>query len=175
MSRPAAARGLLSREAAGAAAAREKAAGRRTVFTNGCFDILHAGHVRYLAAAKALGEVLIVGVNTDRSVRALKGEARPVNPEGHRAEVLLALSAVDAVVLFDEPDPGALIGEIMPDVLVKGADWAADKIIGADAVTAAGGKVARIPVLPGVSTTNIIRRILCLESGRSSKQGGITP
>ncbi len=165
------ARGLLSREAAGSAAAREKADGRRIVFTNGCFDILHAGHVRYLAAAKAWGEVLIVGVNTDRSGRALKGETRPVNPEGQRAEVLLALAAVDAVVLFDEPDPRALIGEIMPDVLVKGADWAADKIIGAGAVTAAGGKVARIPVLPGVSTTNIIRRILCLESGRSSKQG----
>ncbi|MEW5736052.1 MAG: D-glycero-beta-D-manno-heptose 1-phosphate adenylyltransferase [Thermodesulfobacteriota bacterium] len=138
---------------------REKAAGRTVVFTNGCFDILHVGHVRYLAAARALGDVLVVGVNSDASVSRIKAKGRPVVPESERAEVLASLAAVDYVILFPEDDPGALIGSLVPHVLVKGADWPEDKIIGADTVKKAGGHVERIPLAPGASTTSIIERI----------------
>lgn len=130
------------------------------VFTNGVFDILHPGHVRYLQAARALGDKLIVGINSDRSVRELgKAPDRPINPEHERAEVLRALACVDEVVIFDEANPHALISRIQPDILVKGADWAEDAIIGRDVVEARGGKVVRIPLAAGYSTTNIINKI----------------
>ena len=132
----------------------------KTVFTNGVFDILHPGHIRYLQAARALGDKLIVAINSDRSVRALnKAPNRPINPENERAEVLRALACVDEVVIFDEPDPHAIISKIQPDILVKGADWAADAIIGRDVVEAKGGKVVRIPMADGYSTTAIINKI----------------
>jgi D-glycero-beta-D-manno-heptose 1-phosphate adenylyltransferase len=150
---------ILTRDGAAAWAADQRAAGRRLAFTNGVFDLLHPGHVRYLADARAHGDVLIVAVNSDRSVRAIKGPERPVNSERERAEVLAALSVVDAVVIFDEDDPHAIITAIQPDVLVKGADWAADRIIGRDIVEARGGKVIRIEFAPGYSTTAIIQRI----------------
>ncbi len=133
--------------------------GQRIVFTNGCFDILHVGHVRYLAAARAEGDVLVVGLNSDRSVKAIKGEKRPLLSQGQRAEVLSALECVDFVVFFETPDPFKLIERIQPDVLVKGADWGEGQIIGADVVRASGGKVVRIPLAEGVSTTGIIERI----------------
>ncbi len=150
---------ILTRSAAETWAAEQRAARRRVVFTNGVFDLLHPGHVRYLADARAQGDVLIVAVNSDRSVRAIKGPERPINAQQERAEVLAALAAVDAVVIFDEDDPHAIISAIQPDVLVKGADWAADRIIGRDVVEACGGKVIRIPFAPGYSTTGIIERI----------------
>ena len=131
-----------------------------TVFTNGVFDILHPGHVRYLQAARALGDKLIVAINSDRSVRELgKAPDRPINPEHERAEVLRALACVDEVVIFDEADPHAIISKIQPDILVKGADWAEDAVIGRDVVEAKGGKVVRIPLAEGYSTTKIIERI----------------
>jgi D-beta-D-heptose 7-phosphate kinase/D-beta-D-heptose 1-phosphate adenosyltransferase len=137
-----------------------RAKGQRIVFTNGCFDLMHIGHTRYLQAARALGDLLVLGVNTDASVRALcKGTDRPIVPEAQRAEVLAALACVDYVVLFDEPDPARLLAELQPDVLVKGGDWAPDQIIGRDIVEARGGTVRTIPLVPGVSTTAIIRRI----------------
>ena len=121
---------------------------------------MHVGHTRYLQAARALGDVLVVGVNTDRSVQSLnKGSDRPIVPERQRAEVLAALACVDYVVLFDEPDPGRLITEIEPDVLVKGGDWTPDKIIGRDSVEARGGVVTTIPLVPGVSTTALVEKI----------------
>ena len=130
------------------------------VFTNGVFDILHPGHVRYLKAARALGDKLIVAINSDRSVRALgKGPNRPINPEHERAEVLRALACVDEVVIFDESDPHAIISKIQPDILVKGADWAEDAVIGRDVVEARGGKVVRIALAEGYSTSTIIERI----------------
>ncbi len=150
---------VLTRPDAAGWAARIRAAGQRLVFTNGVFDLLHPGHVRYLAEARALGDALVVAVNSDRSVRAIKGPSRPINPEADRAEVLSALSSVDAVVVFDEDDPRAIIAEIQPDVLVKGADWAADRIIGRDVVEARGGRVVRIAFAPGFSTTSMIERI----------------
>ncbi len=150
---------VLTRRAAAAWADRLHAAGRTVVFTNGVFDLLHPGHVRYLAEARAHGDALVVAVNSDRSVRAIKGPARPVNPGRERAEVLSALAAVDAVVIFDEDDPHAVIAELRPDVLVKGADWAADRIVGRDSVEAGGGRVIRIPLAPGFSTTSMIERI----------------
>lgn len=131
-----------------------------TVFTNGVFDILHPGHVRYLQAARALGDKLIVAINSDRSVRELgKAPDRPINPEHERAEVLRALACVDEVVIFDEADPHAIISKIQPDILVKGADWGADAIIGRDVVEAKGGKVVRIPLAQGYSTTSIIQKV----------------
>ena len=133
--------------------------GKRLVFTNGVFDLLHPGHVRYLAEARGHGDALIVAVNSDRSVRAIKGPTRPINSELERAEVLDALASVDAVVVFDEPDPHAIISAIQPDVLVKGADWAADRIIGRDVVEARGGEVIRIEFAEGYSTTSIIEKI----------------
>jgi rfaE bifunctional protein nucleotidyltransferase chain/domain len=132
---------------------------RRVVFTNGVFDLLHPGHLRYLAQARALGDVLVVGINSDRSVRANKGPGRPITPETERAEILAALAYVDAVTVFDEETPFAIIQELKPDVLVKGADWAADAIVGRDIVEARGGKVVRVAVEQGHSTTNIIRKI----------------
>ena len=140
-----------------AAAARDS--GHRVVFTNGVFDLLHPGHVRYLAAARAEGDVLLVGVNSDRSVRGNKGDDRPLTPEQERAELLAALACVDAVAIFDAPTPAALIQLVQPDVLVKGADWPADQIVGRDTVEARGGRVVRIPVESGWSTTAIVARI----------------
>ena len=140
-------------------AAHLRAEGRTIVFTNGVFDLLHPGHIRYLADARAQGDALIVAVNSDRSVRAIKGPTRPINSEQERAEVLSALAVVDAVVVFDEDDPHAVISAIQPDVLAKGADWAADRIIGRDVVEARGGRVVRIPFAPGFSTTVMIEKI----------------
>jgi D-beta-D-heptose 7-phosphate kinase/D-beta-D-heptose 1-phosphate adenosyltransferase len=131
-------------------------AGRRVVFTNGVFDILHPGHVRYLAEARRQGDALIVAINSDRSVRAIKGPSRPVHPEAERAEVITALACVDAAVVFDEDTPWAIINAIQPDVLVKGADWSADQIVGRDIVEARGGVVVRVKVEAGHSTTEII-------------------
>lgn len=137
-----------------------RARGSRIVFTNGCFDLMHVGHTRYLQTAKALGDFLVVGVNTDDSVRSLeKAPDRPIVPEAQRAEVLAALGCVDFVVLFSEPDPKALITAVQPDVLVKGGDWPLDRIIGRDVVEARGGRVQTIPLVPGFSTTALIHRI----------------
>ncbi len=136
-----------------------RTAGARVVFTNGCFDLLHPGHVRYLAAARALGDVLVVGLNSDASVRRMKGPGRPVLHAAERAEVLAGLGAVDHVILFDDDTPQALIAALAPDVLVKGADWTAEDIVGRDQVLAAGGRVERIDLVPGVSTSEILRRI----------------
>ena len=136
--------------------AEQAAAGRRVAFTNGVFDILHPGHVRYLAVARQQGDALVVAVNSDRSVRAIKGPERPIHPEAERAEVLAALSCVDAVVVFDEDTPWDIINAVQPDVLVKGADWAHDAIVGRDIVEARGGVVIRVKVEEGHSTTNLI-------------------
>jgi D-beta-D-heptose 7-phosphate kinase/D-beta-D-heptose 1-phosphate adenosyltransferase len=136
-----------------------RADGKRIVFTNGVFDLLHPGHLRYLRAARAEGDVLIVGVNSDRSVRANKGPGRPVTPEAERAEILAALEPVDAVVVFDEETPAEIVKALQPDVLVKGADWPADQIVGRDTVEARGGRVVLVPVEEGYSTTNILERI----------------
>ena len=133
--------------------------GKRIVFTNGVFDILHPGHVRYLTAARRHGDALIVAVNSDRSVRANKGPARPVHPEAERAEVITALAVVDAAVIFDEDTPHDIISAIQPDVLVKGADWPADQIVGRDIVEARGGVVIRVPVEQGHSTTNVLQKL----------------
>ena len=139
---------------------RARGAGQRVVFTNGVFDILHPGHVRYLRDARALGDLLIVGVNSDRSVRALaKAPDRPVNPQAERVEVLEALASVDSVVIFDEDTPHEIIAALQPDILVKGADWADNNIVGRDVVEARGGKVVRIPLAEGYSTTKIIERV----------------
>jgi D-beta-D-heptose 7-phosphate kinase/D-beta-D-heptose 1-phosphate adenosyltransferase len=133
---------------------------KRIVFTNGCFDLMHIGHTRYLQQARALGDLLVVGVNSDASVRSLnKGVDRPIVPEAQRAEVLAALGCVDYVVIFTEPDPGALIAALQPDVLVKGGDWALDTIIGRETVEARGGIVTTIPLVPGMSTTSLLQRI----------------
>ncbi len=134
--------------------------GIRIVFTNGCFDLMHVGHVRYLEEARGLGDWLIVGVNTDASVRGFKGPLRPIVEEHDRFEVLAALECVDYVVPFDTPDPLPLIRVVRPHVLVKGADWQEDQIVGADVVRAAGGVVVRIPLTPGKSTTTLIDRIV---------------
>ena len=144
---------------------RLRASGRRVVFTNGCFDLLHPGHARYLCAARALGDYLVVGVNSDRSIRAIKGSGRPVVPEDDRAEMLAALDFVDAVVLFDEDDPLRVIRTLHPDVLVKGGDWREEDIVGGDVVRSAGGEVRRIALVPGRSTSAIIERI---RSGRET-------
>jgi rfaE bifunctional protein nucleotidyltransferase chain/domain len=139
--------------------ARLRQAGKTIVFTNGVYDILHPGHVRYLQAARALGDALIVGVNSDRSVRANKGPSRPVNPEAERAEVVAALASVEAAIVFDEDTPHEIISRLQPDVLVKGADWAEDAIVGRDIVEARGGRVVRMPIEAGFSTTNLIGKI----------------
>lgn len=133
--------------------------GKRVVFTNGCFDLLHPGHVRYLTEARALGDSLIVALNSDRSVRSLKGEGRPVLREDERAEVMAALEAVDFVTIFDEETPRELVAALLPDILVKGGDWPVDEIVGRDEVEGAGGRVLSLPFIEGSSTTNIIDRI----------------
>ena len=140
--------------------------GRKVVFTNGTFDIIHRGHVEYLTRARALGDVLIVGLNTDASIRRIKGEGRPVNPNRDRAAVLAALAAVDYVCFFGDDTPERLIRSLVPDVLVKGADWKAGEIVGSDVVRAHGGVVRRIRLTPGRSTTGIIDRILNLQRRR---------
>jgi rfaE bifunctional protein nucleotidyltransferase chain/domain len=139
--------------------AREKRNGRKIVFTNGCFDLLHPGHIRSLEQARALGDALIVGLNSDASVRELKGAGRPVLPENERAEILAALECVDAVVIFHEPTPREIISRLLPDVLVKGGDWPGNQIIGREEVEAAGGRVVSVPVVPGYSTSAILDRI----------------
>jgi rfaE bifunctional protein nucleotidyltransferase chain/domain len=139
--------------------AREKRAGRRVIFTNGCFDLLHPGHVRCLAEARALGDVLVVAINSDRSVRSNKGPERPLVAEQDRAEVLAALASVDFVTIFDEPTPRELISRVLPSVLVKGADWAPEQVAGREEVEAAGGRVVSLPLAPGYSTTNLVQRI----------------
>jgi D-beta-D-heptose 7-phosphate kinase/D-beta-D-heptose 1-phosphate adenosyltransferase len=138
---------------------RLRAAGKTIVFTNGVFDLLHPGHVRYLQQARALGGALIVGVNSDASVRAIKGPDRPMTPEGERAEVLEALACVEGAVIFGEETPHAVITAIQPDILVKGADWAEHAIVGRDIVEARGGRVVRMPIEKGYSTTGILERI----------------
>ena len=153
------ARELLSADEAAALAERIHARGGTVVFTNGVFDLLHPGHVRYLVEARALGDALIVAVNSDRSVRANKGSGRPINPERERAELLLGLEAVDAAVIFDEDTPHAIISRIQPDVLVKGADWGPDNIVGRDVVEARGGRVVRIELAPGFSSSTLIDKV----------------
>ena len=145
-----------------------RASSKRIVFTNGCFDILHAGHVSYLSMAAALGDILVLGLDSDLSVKKLKGENRPVINEAHRACVMAALESVDHVVLFDDSDPGKLIETICPDILVKGADWAEEQIIGAAFVKENGGRVERIVLEPDISTTKIIERIGRLYYGETS-------
>ena len=154
---------ILDREELLRARERLRAEGRRLVFTNGCFDILHVGHVRYLAAARALGDALLVAVNSDRSVRALKGAGRPVMSEAERAEMLAALSSVDFVTVFDEESPRQIIGELLPDVLVKGGDYRLDEIHGREEVEAAGGRVLALPFVEGASTTGIIERVKAMK------------
>jgi len=134
-------------------------AGEAVVFTNGCFDLLHAGHVRYLNAARAMGDRLVVGLNADEGVRRLKGPARPVTPEAERAEILAALAAVDAVVIFPEDTPLRLIEALAPDILVKGGDWALDAIVGREFVEGRGGRVVTIPIVAGRSTTGILSKL----------------
>ena len=137
-----------------------RAAGKKIVFTNGCFDIIHTGHTRYLAKAKSLGDILIVAVNSDASVRMIKGDKRPINSEADRMETLAALEVVDFVTIFNEPDPYRVISEIKPDVLVKGGDWPIEKIIGRDVVETRGGRVVNVPYIDGASTTGIIEKIV---------------
>ena len=146
-----------------AIAAAARARGQTVVFTNGCFDLLHRGHVHTLRQAKAAGDVLIVAINSDRSVRSIKTPQRPILPETDRVELIAAMEMVDYVILFDEPDPYKLIAAIKPQVLAKGGDWSSDKIIGADIVEAAGGRIEVIPYLKGFSTTEIIERIRNLD------------
>ena len=137
-----------------------KNARKRIVFTNGCFDILHPGHARYLSSAKNLGDFLMVALNSDRSVQAIKGSKRPIFSEQMRAELLAALECVDGVLIFDEDNPLRIIKELLPHILVKGGDWAESEIIGADVVKASGGQVRRIPFVTGHSTTAIIKKIV---------------
>ena len=134
-----------------------KRQGKRVVFTNGCFDVLHPGHTRYLAEARRLGDVLLVAVNSDRSVGALKGPGRPIFPENERAEILAALEAVDYVTIFDDLTPQTVIARMLPQVLVKGGDWGLDEIVGRAEVEAAGGQVFSIPLVPGFSTSTMIQ------------------
>ena len=145
--------------AAAAMVANAREAGQCVVFTNGVFDLLHLGHVRFLQAAAREGDLLIVGINSDTSANSIKGVTRPVVTESERAEVLLALDCVDAVIIFNEIKPNLIIREIVPDVLVKGADWSADQIVGRDTVENAGGRVVRVSVETGYSTTTLIERI----------------
>ena len=142
--------------------------GKKVVFTNGCFDIIHAGHVRYLKKARALGDILVVGLNSDASTRAIKGKGRPIMPEKERAEVLSALSSVDFVVVFKEPTPIRLIEATRPDVLVKGADWKSGKIVGEGVVKSYGGRVSRIRLVKGKSTTNIINKVVRLHKKKKT-------
>lgn len=151
---------ILTKEQLAPVVQRARIQKKRIVFTNGCFDLMHVGHTRYLQAAKDLGDLLVVGVNGDASVRSLnKAPDRPIVPDNQRAEVVAALNCVDYVIIFDEPDPRSLIASLQPDVLVKGGDWAVERILGRDIVEARGGVVHTIPLVPGVSTTSLIERI----------------
>ena len=150
---------VKKREALKTIVAKARTEGKKIVFTNGCFDLLHAGHVRLLREAKKLGDLLIVALNSDSSAREIKGPDRPILPEEERAELIAALEVVDYVTLFDEPDPLNLLRELRPNVLAKGGDWAEDKIVGREWVESYGGKVAVIPYLKGHSTTEIIERM----------------
>ena len=138
---------------------REKRNGKRLVFTNGCFDVLHPGHIHSLESARALGDCLIVGLNGDESVRSLKGAGRPVIPAGERAEILASLECVDAVVVFEDLTPEKVIAALLPDVLVKGGDWPGNQIVGREEVEAAGGRIVLVDTVPGYSTTEILKRI----------------
>ena len=150
---------LLSRDAAQALIASLRAEGKTIVFTNGVFDLLHPGHVRYLQQARELGDALFIGLNGDASVKRNKGEGRPINSETERAELLAALECVDAVVVFDQDTPADIISALQPDVLVKGADWAADRIVGRDTVEARGGRVVRVTVEEGHSTSALVQKV----------------
>ena len=147
---------LLPLDRAVEAVAELKRQGKRVVFTNGCFDLLHPGHTRYLAEARKLGDALLVAVNSDRSVRALKGPGRPILPQHERAEILAALGCVDYVTIFDDLTPRSVIARMLPQVLAKGADWGPTEIVGREEVEAAGGRVVSIPVVPGFSTSALI-------------------
>jgi rfaE bifunctional protein nucleotidyltransferase chain/domain len=155
---------VKSLAAAVRAVRRAQTAGQRVVFTNGCFDLLHRGHIRYLEQARSLGDLLVVAVNSDASVRQLKGVGRPVVPAEQRAEVLGALAAVDLVLIFDEREPGRVIRAVRPDVLVKGGDWPVDQIVGADYVRSTGGLVRSLPYVKGTSSTALIRRLASASS-----------
>jgi D-beta-D-heptose 7-phosphate kinase/D-beta-D-heptose 1-phosphate adenosyltransferase len=150
---------VVDRATAAAKVAEARRAGKRVVFTNGCFDLMHVGHVRYLAAARDAGDLLVVAINDDASVRRLKGPERPLVPETARAEVLAALAAVDYVTVFSEDSPAEVIAALLPDVLVKGADWAPDQVVGRDVVEANGGRVLLVPVVEGFSTTALVERL----------------
>jgi D-beta-D-heptose 7-phosphate kinase/D-beta-D-heptose 1-phosphate adenosyltransferase len=151
---------ICTREGLATVIAEHRLQKQAVVFTNGCFDLMHIGHTRYLQAARSLGDLLVVGVNSDESVRALKkGSDRPIVPEDQRAEILAALACIDYVVIFSEPDPGSLIAALQPDILVKGGDWPLDRIVGRETVEARGGRVHTIPLVPGVSTTALVQRI----------------
>ena len=153
-------RKILSRDELAKVAGEQRAKGSKIVFTNGCFDLMHVGHTRYLQAAKDLGDLLIVAVNSDASVRSLnKAPDRPIVSDAQRAEVVAALGSVDYVILFNEPDPLSLIAALQPDILVKGGDWAVERIVGREIVEARGGVVRTIPLVPGMSTTSLIQRI----------------
>ena len=160
--------GILSLHDAILRFGREKRNGRSVVFTNGCFDLLHPGHIETLEKARGLGDVLIVGVNSDRSVRAVKGAGRPIVPERERVEVLAALECVDAVVIFDEPTPREIVAALLPDILVKGGDWAGDQIVGREEVEAAGGRVVSVPVVAGYSTSAMVEKIRKLDAPRGN-------
>ena len=151
---------ILSLDQAVERAAEIRRQGKRLVFTNGCFDLLHPGHTQYLAEARKHGDALMVGLNSDRSVRALKGAERPITPEAERAEILAALESVDYVTIFDDLTPQALIARLAPDTLVKGADWGASQIVGREEVEAGGGRVVSIPVTDGFSTSALIQAVL---------------
>lgn len=150
---------IVARETLASLLEEHRRQGRRIVFTNGCFDILHAGHVRYLAQARRLGDVLVVALNTDRSVVAIKGPDRPVVGQEERAFVVAGLESVDYVTFFDDETPLSLIEALQPDILVKGGDWKADSVVGGDVVRSRGGDVVVLPYLEGASTTNIIEKI----------------
>ncbi|MGH9352665.1 MAG: D-glycero-beta-D-manno-heptose 1-phosphate adenylyltransferase [Terriglobia bacterium] len=137
-----------------------KRQGRQVVFTNGCFDLLHPGHARYLTEARKLGDCLVVAINSDRSVRQLKGEGRPIFPEAERAEILASLGCVDYVTIFDDATPQKVIADMLPQVLVKGGDWGPNQIVGREEVEAAGGRVVSVPVVEGFSTSALIQGIL---------------
>jgi len=153
---------IMTLEAAIEKCDRIKGLGKRVVFTNGCFDILHPGHTRYLCSAKELGDFLVVALNSDHSVLMIKGPKRPILGEQARAELVAALECVDLVLIFDEDNPLRVISDLLPDILVKGGDWAEDEIIGADVVRGRGGEVKRIPFVTGFSTTDVIKRIVDL-------------
>ena len=162
---------LIPREEVRALGERLRREGRRIAFANGCFDILHVGHVRYLEGARQCGDVLVVGVNSDRAVAELKGMGRPILPAEGRAEMVAALESVDYVVLFDEPDPLHLIEALKPNVLVKGADWPKSRVVGREIVEKIGGQVVRVPLVAGASTTRVIEKIIKAYCGRGKRRG----